>query len=171
MREIKFRAWDGNRMRHKGFSVDSHGAAYWTGDYLMEIWPFEEESIMQYTGLKDNTKWEDLTEEERKKWVEAGNLPSQWNGKEIYEGDIVRGEIDIYDDSNKYVAVVEFGEFEVDASADEYTPIHCVGWHYRIIESPRLYKLADPYPHDIEFPGDVEVIGNIYETPELLEEK
>lgn len=44
--------------------------------------------LMQYTGLKDNTKWEALTEKEQKEWIDAGNKKEDWNGKEIYEGDI-----------------------------------------------------------------------------------
>jgi hypothetical protein len=47
------------------------------------------ETVGQFTGLYDKTKWEDLTEEERAKWVQIdGNFPSEWKGQEIYEGDL-----------------------------------------------------------------------------------
>lgn len=49
--------------------------------------PVEWESIGQFTGLRDSTKWEQLTEDERSEWTRKGNFPSEWNGKEIYEGD------------------------------------------------------------------------------------
>jgi len=44
---------------------------------------------MQYTGLKDSTKWEQLTELEQQDWIKSGKTKEEWNGKEIYEGDIV----------------------------------------------------------------------------------
>ena len=130
MREIKFRAWDGNKMRHKGFSIDSHGAAYWTGDYLMEIWPFEEESIMQYTGLKDN------------------------NGKEIYEGDVLRGEYG-------GVYVVKFGSYEQE---HEGWTRDCGGWTE---EGTGWYLVSEREWFEMTLVKDDgwEVIGNIYELP------
>ena len=78
--------------------------------------------IMQYTGLKDK------------------------NGKEIYEGDIVKGKgLDFYNPDVTRVVVEWLG---------------CGSW----------YPFADnednmPYP----YPEAEEVIGNIYENPELLE--
>lgn len=68
--------------------------------------------IMQYTGLKDK------------------------NGKEIYEGDIVR-------DLEGTIGVVEFkhGKFQA---------------------------LDDAKWDNLEFPDESEIIGNIYEDPNLL---
>ena len=48
------------------------------------------ETVGQYTGLHDNTKWSALTEKERNEWVQIeGNFPSEWKGKKIFEGDDV----------------------------------------------------------------------------------
>jgi hypothetical protein len=43
--------------------------------------------LMQFTGLHDSTKWEQLTETEQKKWLES-HTQEEWNGKEIYESDL-----------------------------------------------------------------------------------
>jgi len=47
------------------------------------------ETVGQFTGLKDNTKWEELTKEEQKKWL-INKTKEEWVGKEIYEGDSVK---------------------------------------------------------------------------------
>ena len=93
--------------------------------------------IMQYTGLKDK------------------------NGKEIYEGDIVR-----------YLPYDNLGhltEFKIDkvvwgemGDSDGYS--HSKHYEY-IVGSDSLADIADSdYPEEAE----CEVIGNIYENPDLL---
>lgn len=54
--------------------------------YCYEVDP---ETVGQWTGMYDNTKWEDLTEKEREEFTRNGNFPSEWNGKKIFEGDVV----------------------------------------------------------------------------------
>ena len=81
--------------------------------------------IMQYTGLRDK------------------------NGKEIYEGDIVRNEYE------KNVAVIKFGEGYQGEPADGMYPYW--GWY------------TDGWYERYAFDGDdIVVIGNIYENPELI---
>ncbi|ARP61773.1 YopX family protein [Bacillus cereus] len=78
-------------------------------------------NVMQYTGLKDK------------------------NGKEIYEGDILK-EKDI-------VTKVVFHDFR---------------WQEKLISSPRNH-LKNYFPFRDTLPFTAVVIGNIYENPELLE--
>lgn len=114
MREIKFRAWN----KYKAFmiydvDINSYGQVikYECGQYAGSY----DYPVMQYTGLKDK------------------------NGREIYEGDIVK-----YFRNEGY----EFVTTRLGAHGIETQ----IGF----------------YPF-IEIDGHVEVIGNIYENPELLD--
>ena len=110
------------------------------GDY--QSYTFDEVEVMEFTTNRDK------------------------EGMKIYEGDIVRGRLGVWDSKDSEdIGIVEFGESLADASCNEYASIHCVGWHYRLID---VNDEGESRPHDHEFPGDVEIIGNIYEDPELL---
>ena len=133
-REIKFRAWDREckKMLHEiavysdgtiGLSVDSF--RYQTGledlsdiDVIVEydwVWRSDVE-VMQYTGLPDK------------------------NGKEIYEGDIVK--LDHWK-PNIWQVGFDRGGF-------------C------------FFNKKKVFAHDAKYLEKCEIIGNIYENPELL---
>ena len=133
MREIKFRAWDGDTMSDNdvgvvdGKAVDFDGEALW-------YWHEQPIAIMQYTGLKDR------------------------NGVEIYEDDVVQvydlGWLDPEDDTS------DFGfhqKARVDVVLGGCTPPYWLRdeeWGYE--------------GENLSNPENTEVIGNIYENPELL---
>ncbi len=149
MREIKFRAWNPIK---KSLSP-SKPFLEWLKvmDYLKSIaqkdWIF-----MQYTGLKDNTKWKDLTEEERSKWTRDGNMPSEWNGKEIYEGDWIKFNL-LKGDDNEPEYKNEVGGIMVEnlGTVTVGNVKYGTFWKWEFVDK-----------------DSIEVIGNIYENPELL---
>jgi len=141
MREIKFRAWDeiGKRMvydfnqRMLTLKQDKDTLCFYTDSidalsYEMSV--RYKLPLMQYTGLKDK------------------------NGKEIYESDIVLGELS----KEFYKGTVEFhwGCFKINFP-------HQNNKNYSTLLS--IDNLC--------FDGkakQIEVIGNIYENPKLMEE-
>ena len=46
------------------------------------------ETVGQFTGMFDSTKWEQLTKEEQLDWLKNHTI-DEWNGRMIFEGDIV----------------------------------------------------------------------------------
>jgi uncharacterized phage protein (TIGR01671 family) len=133
MREIKFRAWDGERMRFPNligrYEKNSYTKQYtcWgCGDSC-----FYTDSLMQYTGLKDK------------------------NGKEIYEGDIIR----LHDCQNGFCNGEPLPTFQdvkvVWDDRDSRWSVTKNGFNMIAVNHWFCYEK--------------EVIGDMHTTPELLE--
>lgn len=129
MREIKFRAWDYEHKywRYGWLTKLTEGVRkFWAiiqdeeDDGLVRYYIHHEKSIGQFTGLHDK------------------------NGKEIYEGDIIKW---TWLNGNTYVEYVKFDQIYTEQS---------YGWGYELSGNPEE--------------DGCEIIGNIYENPELLGE-
>ena len=155
MREIKFRAWDekekcwvgGFAIHQSGMFSDWAGCKKVNGQCIADAnWQYPQKipyiKIMQYTGLKDGTKWEQLTKEEQNDWLQSGNRPEEWKGREIYEGDIYESE----DGRDRGVIVFQNCSFEV-----KWIPPVTFG-----LRSLLYYN------------QNGKVVGNIYENPDLV---
>lgn len=158
MREIKFRAWD--KERKKMFcpvglfwNRVTHGLFDYCKDenetrIAINICSISEQPtlcpfiIMQYTGLKDK------------------------GGKEIFEGDILK----IKAVDNRWnISVVKYGIARREMKSGWTVDIPCfyfdlVGADFKAFPIVKNYKGK----HDLTM---LEVIGNLYEHPELLEAK
>ena len=135
MKELKFRAWlTKEKVMSRPFTLGE------TTIYSKENKPlcgFQDKDliIMQYVGLKDR------------------------NGKEIYEGDIVRvkciwekGKIE------EYIGVIVFEDFAFGVKLK------------KVVKLPKGYycEEIDGQPYYLLHWDEIEVIGNVYENPELL---
>lgn len=139
-RTIKFRAWVNDHW------VDWIPTCKTLGAYNASIidtdgYTFEEDNpfiVEQYTGLKDR------------------------NGKEIYEGDVVKAKIDgVWETSP---SCISFGKATWSLICYWDEKRYAFMWH--IIGSKNYPdRVYDFYDYHI---SDIEVMGNIHENPELI---
>lgn len=122
------------------------------------------ESVGQYTGLHDATKWENLLEKEQQEFLRI-HKKEDWNGKKIFEGDIVKA------DNGKHssVSVVKFGEYYPKMfydMLDMFNPriphLNATGFYAETTKHEDMILFKSPY---------FEVIGNVHDNPELLKEE
>ncbi|GAA4328293.1 hypothetical protein GCM10023184_18090 [Flaviaesturariibacter amylovorans] len=130
--------WRDGRMQgvHTMYSAASGGGVKVPPQNMAGI---DGEVLMQYTGLKDATKWEQLSEAECDAWTRSGKTPLEWSGREIYEGDIIRTE-------KGPAHIVEFEKGQYVA--------RCVNNNWRWALLTVVLTMT--------------VVGNIYENPELI---
>ena len=92
MRKHLFRAWDKENKKwlwpYEGFSVIGEVTVFnlFNQNNIKDI---NNIVIVESTGLYDSTLWKDLTELERTRWTRS-HMPSEWRGKMIFEGDLVK---------------------------------------------------------------------------------
>lgn len=118
-------------------------------------------TVCQFIGLHDNTKWGDLTEAEKESFLsdwnyreDRKNKIEDWSGKKIWENDIVNCWtcIDIGDFANYRV---EIGYVEMNYGS--------FGLHR--IQDDTYYRPFKDY-----FEGyNLHIIGNIFDNPGILE--
>ncbi|SDM17947.1 YopX family protein [Bacillus sp. OK048] len=153
MREIKFRAWEKNLKE----IIPVHNIDFEKKMINTEsAWRFFNEiDLMQYTGLKDK------------------------NGKEIYEGDIVKVNTNQYGVFKVEVRFYqgEFGYMNMDCKQitppdkwDKEYPITSSGWFMGGFSplSGNGYAKHKPCNAFGEL-SDIEILGSIFQNPELLE--
>lgn len=125
MREIKFRAW--NKKTSKIVDLYSITPLATDPNFNQDglFIPFDEDYIlMQYIGRKDK------------------------NGREIFEGDIIKNYYNYYDEKEKkWIPVTE---------------------NMSIIWNEHWCQFSFNSNRAVDHWGEMEVIGNIYENPELL---
>lgn len=146
-REIKFRAWDKNQQKMvevERLRIDA--GAVDTLDTYVEA-NNDNVELLQYTGLTDK------------------------NGDEIYEGDIVSvpyidpvGNLHKETENHKSVVVFEHGEFAEDKGKLDNTPLN--NW---CEQEKGKYISNYGKPTIKKNKTTLEVIGNKFENPELLD--
>lgn len=143
MREIKFKAW---AKESKIFLNDDFNLIFDTQGLV---------AINSESGISVNLDFIELSQF-------TGLLDK--NGKEIYEGDIVR--------LHRFIQVLgeNMGVMEGEEEIDCEVTFSYWGVGFKSIKIPSDFMLYSDYEANNDIEEQVEIIGNIYENPELLNE-
>jgi len=119
-------------------------SGYWISTTTQRLECIPQLEVTQFTGLHDK------------------------NGKEIYEGDIVQYFYNLDLATQKFYGVIEFQDMNIEIGY-EHDETRFVGFvlHAELNKNGGYFT---PIP-STSLVSFLEVIGNIYENPELLEEK
>lgn len=116
-------------------------------------------TVCQFTGLHDNTKWGDLTEAEKESFLSDWNYKEDrknkiedWSGRKIWENDIVS--CMKYIDGNFVKYCIEIGYVEMNHGA--------FGLHR--IQNDAYYRPFKDWLEDYNY----RVIGNVFDNPKML---
>lgn len=117
------------------------------------------ETVGQFTGLFDNTKWDQLSEKEKNDFLSktneltnTKNTKDDWKGREIFEGDVL------------------FGREEGDDETTAWTNFYYVIFYDEKLCSFMAKDKDDTYWDIVicEINEQYKVIGNIFDNPEYL---
>lgn len=181
MREILFREIRGKRIDNREWVEGCLLIDYITGQYFIHrygnsvnesdrvgeegflrflAFEVDPSTICQYTGLHDKTKWEELSEKEQQQFLsewnyekDRKNQKEDWKGNKIWENDIVK--FDVY----KYEKLVS-------------STISEIKWCKELCSLSVVVNdlgTRGTLGHFNDFNKTVEVIGNIFDNPELME--
>ena len=150
---IKFRAWHSElnmmfEVKSLVFTLNLATIASKNDLVPSRTCSFDDIILMQSIGLYDNTKFKGLSEEEQVEWLESGKTVDEWQGREIFEGDIVK----IIYDSEPFTGVVVYDLGETDFKATNNREEYGNNFQYLTVGE------------------SIKVIGNVHQHPELLEE-
>jgi len=139
MREIKFRAWNGFKMYVPSlFNQNENGLFTETGSKGVFKGDSNKQILMQYTGLKDK------------------------NGKEIWEGDIVK--VFVFCEQNEKQFIVKYGDREdILLNEGEEAVSLLTGFYLDGVK-----EIGDVSLYGKEHQIGIKIIGNIYENNNLI---
>lgn len=130
-------------------------------EIMFRAWDIERK-IMHYSG-NNLEEFFAHTELAANSWTNPMQFTALYdkNKKRIWEGDIITNHwLDINGKSLARIYEVKLGEHMTSL---DYYASQAYGWYADEINGNEIYSMA-------QIPGDIEVIGNIYEHPHLLEE-
>jgi hypothetical protein len=149
--QIKFSPYVENECKIVGYKIDKN-------------------TICQFTGRYDRTKWESLSEQEKQdfynkncsedgrsiKYQSIDDVKHLWKGRKIWENDICNYCEDEIEHTDN--CIIRFGDYSFNGDKN-------IGFFTEWL------KFNDIFREDIGFwveERELEVIGNIFDNPELL---